>query len=122
MAKKSSEPKPTFREQMEGWLRKTLFPKRDTRYMNELDSTLTRIVDSHSPSASSQHADAKLELDARAWLRDFWTRTIVTWFALAISILALSLSYCSFETSKENREQLQKDPYQELLRDYLKHR
>ncbi len=88
--------------------------------MNELDSTLTRIVDSHSPSVSPQHADAKLELDTRAWLRDFWTRSIVTWFALGISILALSLSYCSLETSKQNREELRTSPYQDLLKEYLK--
>jgi predicted negative regulator of RcsB-dependent stress response len=62
----------------------------------------------------------KLELDTLAWLRDFWTRTIVTWFALAISILALVLSYCSFEASKENREQLRTQPYQDLLREHLK--
>ena len=90
--------------------------------MNEQDSTLTHIVDSQSPSVSPQYVHAKLELDTRAWLRDFWTRTIVTWFALGISILALWLSYCSLQTSKENREKLEKDPYQELLRDYLKRR
>jgi hypothetical protein len=59
MPKKSSEPKTTFREQMEAWLRKTIFPKRDIEYMNEADSTLIHIVDSQSPSVSPQYAKAK---------------------------------------------------------------
>lgn len=117
---KSKREKTTFRENAERWLRKTLFPKRDTRFMNEEDSTLIHIVDSQSPSASPHYAHAKLELETRAWLRDFWTRTLVTWLALGISILALVLSYSSLKTSKENREQLENDPYQEAVNDYLK--
>src|SRR5689334_3969489 len=119
---KNKKEKTTFRENAEHWLRKTLFPKRDTRFINEEDSTLTHIVDSQSPSVSPQYAHAKLELEARTWLRDFWTRTLVTWIALGISILALVLSYSSLKTSKENREQLEKDPYQEVINDYLKQR
>jgi hypothetical protein len=65
-------------------------------------------------------SSAELELETRAWLRDFWTRSLVTWLALGISILAFVLSYSSLKTSKENREQLEKDPYQGVIQDYLK--
>jgi hypothetical protein len=118
---KSKKEKTTFREDTERWLRKVLFPKRDHQYSGKGDTTLKQMVVEYNVANPNRSA-AELELETRAWLRDFWTRSVVTWLALAISILALSLSYCSFKTSKENREQLQKgdDPYQELLREYLK--
>jgi hypothetical protein len=85
-------------------LRKLVFPARDTRYESEPDSVLKHILDSQIPSRD--RATAELELDTRAWLRDFWTRSIVAWLALLISAIALAVAICSFQVSiaEERRE------------------
>jgi hypothetical protein len=80
----------------EPWLRRITFPYRDTRFAYERDNVLHRIVKSHDPSASGDHADAKLELNTRAWLRDFWSRSLVAWIALMISIIFVVFAVCAF--------------------------
>jgi len=116
---KGKKEKTTFRENAEHWLRKTLFPKRVHLYAHTGDTKLKQMIAEYSVT-NPDRSSAELELETRAWLRDFWTRSLVTWLALGISILALVLSYSSLKTSKENREQLKNDPVQKLLRDYLK--
>jgi hypothetical protein len=86
----TDQKKTTDREKFELWLRKTLFPKRNPRYMDEPDSTLKHMVDSLIPSR--EKSDAELELNTRDWLRDFWTRSLVTWLALAISIASIIIA------------------------------
>jgi hypothetical protein len=74
-----------------------LFSQRDPRYARELDSVLKNIVDSQIPTRD--RADAELELETRAWLRDFWSRSIVAWLALLISIVSIAVAICSFSLS-----------------------
>jgi hypothetical protein len=72
-----------------------MFPQRDTaEYTSEPDSVLRNIVDSFK--ATPLRAKAELELETRAWLRDFWSRSIVAWFALILSIISLVIAICSF--------------------------
>jgi hypothetical protein len=80
------------------WLRKFLFPKRVGRYADEPDYALKHKVDSEK--SSLERANAELELEYRAWVRDFWTRTIVSWLALLISIIALLVAIWSFVKSR----------------------
>jgi hypothetical protein len=77
-------------------LRKIVFPSRDTRYASELDSTLKHML---TLIPSRERADAELELETRAWLRDFWSRSIVAWLALLISIVSIAIAICSFNVS-----------------------
>jgi hypothetical protein len=37
-----------------------------------------------------------LELDTRAWIRNFKSKSVVAWLALALSIVSLTISICSF--------------------------
>jgi hypothetical protein len=60
---------------------------------------LKHIVNAHNPSASSDHADAELELETRLWLRDLWSQSIVAWLALVISIVSIVIAICSFNAS-----------------------
>ena len=77
------------------WLRKILFPQRDTApYENEADSILKEIVDAHT--LGRNRTKAELELETRAWFRDFWTRSIVAWLALFISIISVVIAICAF--------------------------
>ena len=73
-----------------------MFQHRNARFASTPDSVLNRIVNAHDPSASPDHADAELELETRGWLRDFWSRSIVAWLALFISIASLIIAICSF--------------------------
>jgi len=91
---------PKWRNDADTWLRKIFFPNRATRFASEPDSTLKRIVDSHNASASPDRPDAELELDTRGWLRDFWSRSIVAWLALVISIVSIAIATCSFSVSR----------------------
>jgi hypothetical protein len=86
-----------LRDKVEPWLRKIMFPQRNHRLASEPDSGLTSIVNAHDPGASRLTlADAELELETRAWLRDFWTRSIVAWLALFISIVSIVIAICAF--------------------------
>jgi hypothetical protein len=85
-----------LRNDADPWLRRIMFPYRDTRFAYERDSALHRIVNTHNPSASPDHADAELELDTRDWLRDFWSRSFVAWIALVISIISVVFAMCAF--------------------------
>jgi hypothetical protein len=85
-----------LRNEGDPWLRRIMFPYRDTRFAQESDSALHRIVNTHDPSTSPDHADAELELNTRDWLRDFWSRSFVAWIALMISIISVVIATCSF--------------------------
>ena len=52
----TDQKKTTDREKFELWLRKTLFPKRNPRYMDEPDSTLKHMVDSLIPTREKSDA------------------------------------------------------------------
>jgi hypothetical protein len=71
-----------------------IFPKRTTKYQSELDSVLRHMIDSQIPSRD--RAEAELELDTRAWLRDFWSRSLVAWLALIVSLVSIAIAICSF--------------------------
>jgi hypothetical protein len=72
-----------------------MFPQRDTaQYESDPDSVLRNIVDSYI--ATGNRAKAELELETRAWLRDFWSRSIVAWIALVISIVSVVFAVCAF--------------------------
>ena len=85
-----------LREKVDPHLREIMFPLRETRFASTPDSALNRIVNSHDPSASPHRADAELELETRAWLREFWSRSIVAWIALMISIISVIIAVCAF--------------------------
>jgi len=90
-----------LRDAADPWLRKIMFPSRSTKYASELDSVLKHIVDSTNPSRD--RAEAELELDTRAWLRDFWSRSIVAWLALAISIASIAIAIYSLSETVQSR-------------------
>jgi hypothetical protein len=87
-----------LRDTVDPWLRKVIFQHRDARFASTSDKVLNRIVNSHDAGASPDHADAELELETRAWLREFWSRSIVAWLALFISIASLIIAICSFNS------------------------
>jgi hypothetical protein len=82
-----------FRDAVDPWLGKMMFPNRSTKYAFEHDSVLKHIVDRQFPARD--RADAELELDTRAWLRDFLSQHTVAWLALVISIVSIVIATCS---------------------------
>jgi hypothetical protein len=80
-----------FRKAVDPLLRRIMFPERNPRFASESDSALNRMAH-EDPSASPNRADAELELDTRDWLRDFWSRSLVAWLALVISIVSITIA------------------------------
>jgi len=91
---------------IEHLLRKLLFPRRDHSLRQQGDSTLKEMV----VLRKANFAAAELELETRAWMRDFWTRSLVTWLALGLSIIALVFSYLAKQQAEQNR-----DPFDEAF-------
>jgi hypothetical protein len=83
------------RDKIERWLRRTLFPKRDHQYSRKGDTTLRQMVVECKVENPNRSA-AELELETRSWLRDFWSRSIVAWIALVISIISVVIAVCAF--------------------------
>ena len=75
-------------------LRKLFFPSRKTHLAGQSDTNLRYTVIGHIPS--TERADAELELETRAWFREFWSRSVVAWLALLVSGIALAVSICAF--------------------------
>jgi hypothetical protein len=74
-----------------------MFPGRDTRFASHEtypDWALNEVT--HNQSASYERTHAALELETRAWLRDFWSRSIAAWIALVISIISVVIAVCAF--------------------------
>jgi hypothetical protein len=88
-----------LRDKADPKLREIMFPGRDTRFASHEtypDWALNQIANTHNPSASHNHTHAALELETRAWLRDFWSRSFVAWIALVISIISVVFAVCAF--------------------------
>ena len=82
-----------LRDAVDPWLRKIMFPKRNTRFASELDSRLKQIVGMYHPSSALLDGkDAELELETRDWLREFWSRSLVAWLALVISVVSITIA------------------------------
>lgn len=79
-------------------IRMVFFPKRPADLAHLSDALLKRDV--INTTDSKKASAAELELETRAWMRDFWSRSIVAWIALLISCSALTLSIrsCDVET------------------------
>ncbi len=76
-------------------LRKFFFPTRHTHLANQRDVVLKR----DSSRIDEDGRMAELELETRAWFREFWSRSVVAWLALLISCIALTVSVCTFYRS-----------------------
>jgi hypothetical protein len=88
-----------LRDKVDPWLREVMFQNRDTGFASTPDSVLNHIVNAHDPSASQDRPGAELELETRARLREFWSRSIVAWLALLISAISIAIAICSFMIS-----------------------
>ena len=75
-------------------IRKLFFPRRSRNLIN-LDDTSIRKLTAHTGD-DNKAAQAWLELETRAWIRDFWSRSFVAWIALLFSAVALTVSICTF--------------------------
>jgi hypothetical protein len=78
-------------------LRRIFFSRRSTRYARSTDIELRHMVINRI--ADRERADAELELDTRQWLRDFWSRSLVAWISLLVSVAAFTLAICSYNMS-----------------------
>ena len=83
-----------LRETVDPWLRRIMFPQRSTKFVKEFDHSLKNMV--NSMIAIPDRAVAELELETREWLRDFWSRSIVAWIAIVISIISVVFAVCAF--------------------------
>ncbi len=71
-------------------LRRIFFPQRDHRYASETDVVCQR--QAQNLVGGNERAAYELELETRQWIRDFKSKSIVSWIALCFSLVALTLS------------------------------
>ncbi|MDQ8196358.1 hypothetical protein QEH59_18150 [Coraliomargarita sp. SDUM461004] len=103
----------------ERMLRSRFYAHRDTRYCSTPDRNLRILVRDQIPT-SKDGADAGLELETRQWIRDFYSRTIVAWIALIISVLALGISIVSVFLDRNNEPKIkeEKESHKAYSEDY----
>ena len=75
-------------------VRRIFFPRRDHSLSRQSDHILRRDV--HNFENADMKTRPELELETRAWIRDFWSRSFASWVALLISCIALTISICTF--------------------------
>jgi hypothetical protein len=82
---------------------RVFFPQRPRSFRDKSDTelfTMTHQFDLNSPKG----AGASLELEVRAWLREFWSRSIVAWIAIVLSAAALIVSIVSLSLNASQKK------------------
>lgn len=72
-------------------IRRTVFRHRRHDYRGYSDEDLEAHVSGVKPNGrwTDTTRAMRLELETRAWLRDFWTKGVVAWIALLTSVASL---------------------------------